>query len=30
MMTGWRDQRAFLLDEEVAALERRLSEFVSA
>lgn len=29
MMTGWRDQRAFLLDEEVQSLERILSERVS-
>ncbi len=29
MMAGWRDQRAFLLDEEVACLERALSERVS-
>ncbi len=29
MMTGWRDQRAFLLDEEVADLERLLSARVS-
>lgn len=30
MMTGWRDQRAFLLDEEVADLERFLTARVSA
>jgi len=30
MMTGWRDQRAFLLDEEVADLERLLSRRVGA
>ncbi|WP_405220457.1 hypothetical protein [Lentisalinibacter sediminis] len=30
MMTGWRDQRAFLLDEEVADLERLLTKRVSA
>lgn len=30
MMTGWRDQRAFLLDEEVAELECLLSQRVSA
>jgi hypothetical protein len=30
MMTGWRDQRAFLLDEEVACLERLLSQRVSS
>lgn len=30
MMTGWRDQHAFLLDEEVESLERALSQRVSA